>query len=267
MPATRGDRRRRPGRSRSSRAWRRRRSATWPPRWARRAGSSTTTSTRWTTCWPRRSSGSRGRTWPSPRRRWPRAPGPREALVEFFADVHPGRQGLGVPALARRLGRGGPPAGAAGDLAPAEPGLAGAARADDPGGRRRRLVPLRRPVRRRVADPVAARRAGAPGRRPRDDRRAAPTSSWTTAAAEARAGAGAGSARLVAAAAMSEPSPRPPPRQVRLVLVDRAGTVLGVLPVVRGGGPVVAGGRAGRRRRARALRGRRRRSCASLEVE
>ena len=32
-----------------------------------------------------------------------------------------------------------------------------------------RRVPLRRPGRRRVADPVAARRAGAPGRRPRDD--------------------------------------------------------------------------------------------------
>ena len=41
-------------------------------------------------------------------------------------DLHPGRQGLGVPAVARRLGRGGPPAGPPGDVTPAQPGVAGA---------------------------------------------------------------------------------------------------------------------------------------------
>ena len=64
-------------------------------------------------------------------------------------------------------------------------GLAGA---DDPRGRGRRVVPVCRPRRRRVADPVAARRAGPPGRGPRDDDHARPTSStWATAAAGTRA--------------------------------------------------------------------------------
>ena len=54
--------------------------------------------------------------------------------ADLLPDLHPGRQGLGVPALARCLGRGGPTAGGPGDLAAAQPGLAGAAGADDPSG-------------------------------------------------------------------------------------------------------------------------------------
>ena len=110
------------------------------------------------------------------------------------ADLHARGQGLVVPVLAGRLGRGRPATGAAGDLASAEPGLAGAARADDRGRRRDRRLPLRGPVRRRVADPVAARRAGAAGRRPRDDRQPRRRHSLDGRRGRRGAGPGAGSA-------------------------------------------------------------------------
>ncbi len=94
---------------------------------------------------------------------------PGRGAAGLLPDLHAGRQGLGVPAVARRLGGGGAAAGAPGDVAPAQPRVAGPARADDPGRRRGRGVRVSGPGRCRVADPVAARRAGAPGRRPRDD--------------------------------------------------------------------------------------------------
>ena len=57
---------------------------------------------------------------------------PGRGAARVLPDLHPGRQGLGVPAVARRLGRGGPTAGRAGHVAAAQPGVAGAAGADDP---------------------------------------------------------------------------------------------------------------------------------------
>ena len=62
------------------------------------------------------------------------AASPVEALRVVLPDLHPGRQGLGVPAVARRVGRGGPPTGGPGDLTPAQPGVAGAAGGDDRAG-------------------------------------------------------------------------------------------------------------------------------------
>ena len=89
------------------------------------------------------------------------------SAAHLLRDVHPGRQGLGVPALARCMGRGRPSACRPGHVAAAESRVAGAAGANDPGGRRGWCVRVRRAGCRRVADPVAARRPGAAGRRPR----------------------------------------------------------------------------------------------------
>ena len=159
--------------SRSARAWGRRRSATWPPRWAPPAGWCTTTSTRWTRCSRRRSSGSPRADLADRAAALAGAEEPRDGIRQFFGTYAPadptGRSSCGWTRGPRR--RDGRPCGDASRR------LNLAWQATLLPDRSRRASP---PARFACADPAAAawrlavpgRWAGAPGRRPRDDGRA-----------------------------------------------------------------------------------------------
>ena len=169
--APRCDRRRRPRRRPAQGPRRRRRSATSRPRWAPPAASSTTTSRRWTMSSRRPSSGSPAEDLAATAALIARAGDPPRAHRRVPPGLRAGRGGLGLPALARRVGRGGPRPALAGDVPPPQP---------RPGTRswsgtiRRGVADRRFTVRRSRAAAAwrilsLRRRPRPPGRRPRLD--------------------------------------------------------------------------------------------------
>ena len=133
----------------------------------------------------------------APGRRWRQVSTRVERLRDLLRHLHPGRAGLGVPAVARRVGGGGAAAGAAGDVAAAQRGLAAAAGGGHPRrGRRQGLMSCADP------DGAAWRILSLAGRAGPADRRAPgavdreAVIAWSVAHAEPELGLERGALRL-----------------------------------------------------------------------